>query len=69
MAATILQDAGHEVIEAPDGAAALVILARERDAIDLIVTDFAMPGLNGVQAIGVGNPTGNAVTYKVYVVR
>jgi CheY-like chemotaxis protein len=48
VAATILQDAGHEVTEAVDGSAALAILARERDGIDLVVTDFAMPGLNGV---------------------
>jgi signal transduction histidine kinase/ActR/RegA family two-component response regulator len=48
VAATILQEAGHEVTEAVDGSTALEILAREREAIDLIVTDFAMPGLNGV---------------------
>ena len=46
--AGLLEDLGHEVIEAHSGAAALDALA-ERPDIDLVVTDQAMPKMTGVQ--------------------
>lgn len=45
----LLEDAGHAVSTAADGAAALEIIARERP--DLVITDLYMPCLNGAELI------------------
>ena len=45
---SLLEDAGHRVIEASNGNDALQILQRE-NGIDLVITDHAMPGMTGVQ--------------------
>jgi DNA-binding NtrC family response regulator len=47
--AKILRLNGHEVMEAADAAQALEIL--NKVSIDLMITDFVMPGLSGVQLI------------------
>ncbi|WP_275788749.1 PAS domain-containing hybrid sensor histidine kinase/response regulator [Pararhizobium gei] len=44
----MLEDLGHEVIEANSGERALEILAGD-DRIDLMITDYSMPGMNGAQ--------------------
>jgi CheY-like chemotaxis protein len=44
----MLEDLGHEVIEANSGADALVAL-RANGPVDLLITDFAMPGMTGIQ--------------------
>lgn len=44
----MLEDLGHKVFEANSGQDALDLLARE-PGIDLIITDFSMPGMNGAQ--------------------
>jgi len=44
----ILEDLGHEVIEVDAGENALAILNDER-IIDLLITDYKMPKMNGVQ--------------------
>ena len=41
-----LTEMGHRVIEAPDGASAIDLLRTDRE-IDLLVADFAMPGMTG----------------------
>jgi PAS domain S-box-containing protein len=46
--AGMLEDLGHEVIEANSGASALEALQGNAD-VDLMITDFAMPGMNGAQ--------------------
>lgn len=46
--AGMLEDLGHHVIEASSGNRALEIL-RENRGIDLLVTDFSMPRMNGAQ--------------------
>ncbi len=46
--AGILTDLGYEVIEAGSGGAALDLLDRRGD-IDLLLLDFAMPGMNGAE--------------------
>jgi CheY-like chemotaxis protein len=43
--ATMLQELGHEVEEAGSGADALNAL--REDSFDLLLTDYAMPGMNG----------------------
>lgn len=42
---TILEDLGHQVFEASSGAQALQVL--ESQPVDLLLTDYAMPGMNG----------------------
>src|ERR1051325_208462 len=42
-----LEDAGYEPIVAIDGNAALEHIKREREPIDLVITDVRMPGLKG----------------------
>ena len=46
----MLEDLGHEVLEANSGEQALDVL-RSADAVDLLITDFAMPGMTGMQLI------------------
>ena len=44
----LLEDLGHEVLEAYSGETALALLAQRPD-IDLVITDHAMPKMTGVQ--------------------
>ncbi|MFT3725764.1 MAG: ATP-binding protein [Hyphomonadaceae bacterium] len=44
----MLEDLGHHVIEANSGASALEAL-QSNGGVDLMITDFAMPGMNGAQ--------------------
>ena len=44
----LLDEAGYEVVEAGSGGAALEILDHGQ-AVDLLLVDFAMPGMNGVE--------------------
>jgi CheY-like chemotaxis protein len=46
---TILAQAGHEVFEARNGAAALRLL--EAQGVDVIFCDMVMPGLDGLETI------------------
>lgn len=46
--AAMLEDLGHVVVEARSGDEALALLRRTR-TIDLVVTDYAMPGMTGLQ--------------------
>jgi PAS domain S-box-containing protein len=48
-AVAMLEDMGHRVHEAPNAAAALEILGRH--PVDLLLSDFAMPGINGADLI------------------
>jgi PAS domain S-box-containing protein len=49
IAAAMLSDAGHEVIEAGSGGAALEQLARAEGRIELLIADIAMPGMSGLE--------------------
>jgi PAS domain S-box-containing protein len=49
IAATMLRDAGYQVVEASSGASALDTLERADDPTDLVLADIAMPGINGVE--------------------
>jgi CheY-like chemotaxis protein len=44
--AGLLEDLGHRVVEASRGAEALEIL-RDRPNVDLMITDYSMPGMSG----------------------
>jgi CheY-like chemotaxis protein len=45
-----LEDLGHKVLAASGGTNALAIL-RAREAVDLMITDLSMPGMNGLTLI------------------
>jgi signal transduction histidine kinase/CheY-like chemotaxis protein len=45
---SLLEDLGHTVIKAMSGADALAVL-REGQTVDLMITDYAMPGMTGLQ--------------------
>ena len=44
----LLEDLGHTVFDANSGAKALEVLKAE-SSIELMITDYAMPGMTGVQ--------------------
>ncbi len=46
--ASLLEDLGHTVIKAASGSAALDVLKSDRP-VDLLITDYAMPGMTGLQ--------------------
>jgi two-component system NtrC family response regulator len=46
----ILRDMDYHVLLQPDGGSALALL-REDAPVDLIITDFRMPGMNGIEFI------------------
>jgi CheY-like chemotaxis protein len=43
----MLEQLGYRLLTAADGAGALALMAEQRDAIDLVLSDVIMPGLNG----------------------
>lgn len=45
----VLTRDGHDVVEAADGAEALTISQRSPEAIDLLLTDVVMPGMDGIE--------------------
>jgi PAS domain S-box-containing protein len=47
--ASALREVGHAVLEASGGPAALALVDRPGQKLDLLVVDFAMPGMNGVE--------------------
>jgi PAS domain S-box-containing protein len=49
LARSILSHAGYRVLEAGDGKQALEVAANSVHAIDLLLTDVVMPGMNGVE--------------------
>ena len=48
--AEMLEDVGYTVLQADSGPAALALL-RSAQSVDLLITDYLMPGMNGVELI------------------
>ncbi len=46
----VLSDLGYEIVARPSGREALSA-AQDRAAFDLVITDFRMPGMNGLEFI------------------
>jgi CheY-like chemotaxis protein len=63
----ILEKAGHEVVEAPHGAAALELISPER-LPDLVMTDLMMPVLDGEELIGRLRSAPTTATIPIVVV-
>ncbi len=47
--ADMLENSGHQVVQASSGAAALDVLNRAESPVELVLADLAMPGINGVE--------------------
>jgi PAS domain S-box-containing protein len=47
--AALLEDAGHRVMQANNGAEALALLETGKCDVDLLITDYAMPHLSGTE--------------------
>jgi CheY-like chemotaxis protein len=50
----MLRYAGHDVVEAGSGREALDCLDQHGDRIDLMIVDYVMPGMNGVEVARLG---------------
>jgi CheY-like chemotaxis protein len=50
--AEMLADLGYSVVQASSGVEALDLTRSGKPAIDMLVTDFLMPGMNGVELAG-----------------
>jgi two-component system, cell cycle sensor histidine kinase and response regulator CckA len=48
---SMLSDAGYRVFEAGSGAEALEVLRIARPAVELVLVDVVMPGVNGVELV------------------
>jgi CheY-like chemotaxis protein len=57
----ILTTAGHEVIEAQDGFAALELAGQHQ--CDVVITDFVMPGMNGRELVARLKSRGYSAVY------
>jgi two-component system, cell cycle sensor histidine kinase and response regulator CckA len=51
VAAAILSRSGYRVLTAPNGNEALRVFENAKDTIHLVISDFAMPGINGYQFV------------------
>lgn len=50
MTGAVLEASGHDVVQVDDGVAAMAALAGDA-AVDLVVSDMNMPGMNGVELL------------------
>jgi two-component system cell cycle sensor histidine kinase/response regulator CckA len=52
LAATVLREKGHEVLEVEDGSGALELCQQSDRQIDLVITDIGAPGMSGEDLMG-----------------
>lgn len=70
VARDMLEILGYKVIVAQNGRAAVDIYARQKDAIDLVIQDMVMPGMNGAdvfQALKKINPKVKVILASGYI--
>jgi CheY-like chemotaxis protein len=68
-ASRVLQQDGHTVHEAADGAEALELIERSTVPIELVISDIVMPRLNGVElmkALAVTRPDVPVILISAY---
>ena len=53
--AALLEDLGHTVVEASDGAQAIRVLEEQDCAFDVMISDYAMPNLSGTEFLRVAH--------------
>ena len=53
--AALLEDLGHTVVEASDGAQAIRVLEEQDCAFDVLISDYAMPNLSGTEFLRVAH--------------
>jgi CheY-like chemotaxis protein len=51
LVSTLLRSAGHQIVTAANGAEAVAVYRSYAGQIDLVITDFNMPVMDGVQEI------------------
>jgi two-component system, cell cycle sensor histidine kinase and response regulator CckA len=51
LARTVLEQWGYRVLTAADGEEAIALYTQQRAAINLVLLDFAMPGMNGLEVL------------------
>ncbi len=49
--AGILEEVGYSVVAAADGAAALAVMDKEGERVALVIADYAMPGMTGLELL------------------
>jgi CheY-like chemotaxis protein len=49
--AALLEDLGHDVLHATEGAHALELFRKDPVAFDLLITDYAMPRMSGAELV------------------
>jgi CheY-like chemotaxis protein len=47
----MLEKLGHEILKAYSGSEGIILYEANRHQIDLIISDFNMPGMNGQQVV------------------
>lgn len=62
----ILESGGYDVLSASNGPEALAIFRRASPPVDLLITDYNMPGMNGVE-LGHECSAVNAVLPVLYI--
>ena len=65
--ATHLRKWGHEVLEARDGREALDHIVREPESFDMLITDWSMPRMDGVELASRVRELSNASQY-IYII-
>ena len=47
----VLENEGHDVLDASDGELGMALLGRAQAPVDVVITDIFMPGMDGIQTL------------------